>query len=163
MKGAAAKGFSAIELMVVIVIVGILASVAWLRLAQLAPRYRLEGAVRTLAVEIQKARGRAVAEGKCFMVVLNTANKSYQVQSKAATSTCGTTGYTADAADPANKLIDDALTIDNGSGGTPVNPIFTSRGGSEDTGNVFPTIRLANNLGDGRLILVNKVGRVIVR
>jgi Tfp pilus assembly protein FimT len=159
----AAKGFSAIELMVIIAIVGILVSVAWLRLAQLAPRYRLEGAARAFAVEIQKAHGRAVSEGKCFMVALNTATNSYQLQSKAATTPCGNTGYAADAQEPGSKQIDNVLTMDDGSGGTPVNPIFTARGGSEDTGGVFPTIRLSNSLGDGRLVLVNKVGRVIVR
>jgi hypothetical protein len=53
--------------------------------------------------------------------------------------------------------------IDDGSGATPVNAIFNPRGGAEATGGVYPTIRLSNNLGDARLVLVNSAGRVSVQ
>jgi type II secretion system protein H len=156
-------GFSLIELMVIIVIVGILAAVAWLRLSQLEPRYRLDGAARSLAMDLQKTRGRAIAENKCFMVVINSSAKTYQLQSKSGTGACGSSGYAVDSQDPAARKIDDVLTVDNGSGGAPVSPIFTPRGASEATNSVFPTIRLSNSLGDARLVLVNQVGRVVVQ
>jgi len=55
------------------------------------------------------------------------------------------------------------IAIDDGSGAAPVSAIFNPRGGSEATGGAYPTIRLSNNLGDARLVLVNSTGRVSVQ
>src|SRR5262245_45112670 len=88
-KGAV-TGFSLIELLVAITIGGVLLSIAWVRMSTLVPIYRLEGAARNLAAEIQKARGRAIAENKCFIVTIDTSAKTYQLQNKtAATLPCG--------------------------------------------------------------------------
>jgi hypothetical protein len=55
------------------------------------------------------------------------------------------------------------IRIDDGSGSTPPSAIFNPRGGSEATGGAYPSIRLSNNLGDARLVLVNSAGRVSVQ
>jgi prepilin-type N-terminal cleavage/methylation domain-containing protein len=154
-----ASGFSLIEMMVVIVIAGIIVSIVWLRLSYLAPRYRLEGATRNVAAEIQKARGRAIAEGKCVRVSFQAgANPAtYTVDTALGTPTCS--GAVFSGGSPLN--IEDSGTIDIV--GTPVSAIFNPRGGSEGTGGVYPTIPLRNNLGDVRTVFVNPAGRVSVQ
>src|SRR2546430_2267700 len=109
----ATEGFSVIELMVVIAIAGILLTVTWARMSTLVPIYRLEGASRAVATEIQKARGRAIAENKCFSVVVNAGPKTYQLQNKAvSTLPCGASGFAADAADGVRKIDDNnSLTV----------------------------------------------------
>src|SRR5207249_11498985 len=92
-KGAA-KGFSLIELLVAITIGGVLLSIAWVRMSTLVPIYRLEGAARALTAEIQKARGRAVAENRCFQVVINISNKTYQLQNGTTTNSSSCAGVT---------------------------------------------------------------------
>jgi type II secretion system protein H len=156
-----ASGFSLIEMMVVIVIAGIIASMVWLRLSYLAPRYRLEGATRNVAAEIQKARGQAIAEGKCVRVSFQIGARTYTVDTAAGSATCSGATF---AGGTALKIEDSgSIDIDDGSGGTPVSAIFNPRGGSEGTGGAYPTIRLSNNLGDARLVLVNSAGRVSVQ
>jgi prepilin-type N-terminal cleavage/methylation domain-containing protein len=159
-KGAV-RGFSLIELLVAITIGGVLLSIAWVRMSTLVPIYRLEGAARTLGAEIQKARGRAIAENKCFTVVIDTSAKTYQLQNKtAATLPCGTASYAADPADVARKIDDaDALTLAFTQGSSPV--IFSPRGGAENS--PAPVLVLTNTAGATRSILVQSTGRVNVQ
>ena len=87
-------------------------------MSTLVPIYRLEGAARDLAAELQKAHGRAVAEGKCIRVTVDASAKTYQVE-PSPNSVCS--GYVAETA----RKIDDAesitVTITN-------TPVFQSRG-----------------------------------
>src|SRR5262245_64539197 len=126
-KGAV-RGFSVIELLVAITMGAVLLSIAWVRMSTLVPIYRLEGASRSLAAEIQKARGRAVAENKCFQVVISTTNKTYQLQNGTTTNSSSCAGVTF-AASPGDGVlgIDDAnaLTVAFAQGS---NPVFTPRG-----------------------------------
>jgi len=155
------RGVSLIEFLVAFVVAGILAGMVWFRLSALAPRYRLTGAARNLAAELQKARGRAIAEGRCFQLVFTGA--TYQVKSKLGTATCGTSGYAADPLEPAAKSVGDGGSIGIEKSGSPsTNPdsvVFNPRGGAETTS----AIRVFNNLGDGLLVLVNSAGRVSVQ
>lgn len=155
--GSAQRGFSLIEILVIIIIIGIIAGITWPRLAALAPRYRLEGAARALAAELQKARGRAIAEGKCFQVTFDVGARTYQVL-KAPSSACASF-----ANDGLAQKVEDSGTIGiedaNSSGSAPPPPTFNTRGGNAQAS----SIRLFNNLGDGRLVTVNGVGRVNVQ
>jgi type II secretion system protein H len=151
-------GFSAIELMVVITLGGILLGVAWVRMSTLVPIYRLEGAARDLAAELQKARGRAIAEGKCTTVAINVGAKTYQFQ-RAPSSTCsGFAPVTADGPGEGVKSIDPAnsLTVAFASGS---NPVFDTRG-------AVPTpavITLTNHDNAVRTIFVQSTGLVRVQ
>jgi len=156
----AVGGFSLIELMVVIAIAGILLTVTWARISTLVPIYRLEGAARALAAEIQRARGRAITENKCFMVHVNTVAKTYQLQNKAvATLPCGTTGFSADAADGAKKIDDaNSLTVAFSAGS---NPVFNPRGTLETS--PAPVIALQNSANAFRSVYVQPTGRINVQ
>jgi Tfp pilus assembly protein FimT len=157
----AVEGFSLIEILVAITIAFALLSIAWVRMSTLAPIYRLEGSARALAAEIQKARGRAIAEGKCVRVLFDISAKTYRVDTASGIPLCSGANFT-----PGTALkIDDngRIAIDDGSGNTPVSAIFNPRGGSEATGGAYPTIRLSNEAGAARLVLVNSAGRVSVQ
>jgi type II secretion system protein H len=150
----AAKGFSLIELLVVITMGGVLLSIAWVRMATLVPIYRLEGAARNLAAELQKARGRAIAEGKCYQVLIDTSAKTYQFRSKAS---C-TTGTFASVSTDGTRQIDDAnsLTIAFSTGDSPV---FNSRGTVETTA----VMTLTNAASAVRTVGVDATGHVYVQ
>jgi Tfp pilus assembly protein FimT len=150
-----------IETMVVIAIVGVVGGIAWSQVAYLAPKYRLEGAARYLAAEIQKARGQAIAENKCVRVSFNSGGTTYALGTAPGAASCAAATFSAGTA---MKIEDTStISIDDGSGATPVSAIFNPRGGSESTGGAYPTIRVSNNLGDARLVLVNSAGRVSVQ
>lgn len=154
-----AKGFSLIEVLVVIIVAGVIALVAWPSLARLAPKYRLEGAARTVAAEIQRARGRAIAEGKCAMVDLDSSAKTYRVGVATSANPCPTDSGSYTLETP--QAIEDtaSITIENALGGAIVDPVFNARGMTE----VTSSIRFANNLDDGRLVVVNAAGHVQIQ
>jgi Tfp pilus assembly protein FimT len=150
-----------IELVVVVGIAGILGSIAWLRLAYVAPKYRLQGATRDLAAEIQKARSQAIADNQCVRVSFDTNATTYTLSTAPGAASCATATFSTGTA---MKLEDTGtISMDDGSGGTPASAIFNPRGGSEATGGAYPTIRLSNDLGDACLVLVNSTGRVSVQ
>ena len=142
-----------IELMVVIVIGGILLSIAWVRLGTLVPIYRLEGAVRNFATDIQKARGRAIAEGRCYRVTITTATSTYQVE-RTPTSTCS--GFAAVSGEGVRK-IDDASSLTTAFS-VGASPVFDSHGSATTTA----AITLTNAAGATRTITVQSTGRVSV-
>jgi len=152
-----AKGFSIIELLVLCTIIGILGTVAWARLGALAPKYRLEGAARSLAGELQKARGQAIANSQCVRIFFDSSAKTYRIDTVRAASCTGaifTNGVPIKIEDTGTIGIENAL-----GGGDPPAPIFDSRGANSVASNV----RVFNNLGDARLVTVNTVGRVNVQ
>ena len=147
-------GFSAIELLVVITLAGILVAVAWARMSTLVPIYRLEGAARDLAADLQKARGRAIAEGKCTTVAIDVSAKTYQFQ-RAPSSTCSS--FAAVSGESVRRIDDaNSLTIAFASGS---NPVFDTRG-------AVPTpavITLTNADNAVRTIFVQSTGLVRVQ
>jgi type II secretion system protein H len=150
----ATAGFSGIELLVVIAIGGILLAIAWIRMSTLIPIYRLEGAARDLVAELQKARGRAIAEGKCTRVTINLGAKTYQFE-RAPTSTC--TGFVAVPGEGVRRIDDaNSLTVAFASGSSPV---FDARG-------TVPTpaaITLTNAENGVRTVFVQSTGLVSVQ
>jgi len=150
----ASAGFSAIELLVVIGIAGLIVTVAWVRMSTLVPIYRLEGAARDLAAELQKARGRAIAEGRCATVEIDVSAKTYRFR-RSLTSTCS--GFQ-DVPGEGIKKIDDAdsLTVSFAAGS---NPVFDTRGAVPTTA----AIRLMNHDNGVRTIFVQSTGLVRVQ
>ena len=72
-------GFSVMEVLVVMAILAVVATITWPRLSSLSPKARLDGAARNLAAEIQRARFRSIAEGSRYRVALDAGARSYRV------------------------------------------------------------------------------------
>ena len=58
------SGFTLIELMVVVLIIGVMVGLAATRLDFVAPKYRLRGAARDVAAVMRQGKSRAAAQGK---------------------------------------------------------------------------------------------------
>lgn len=69
--GAGFRGFTLVELMVVVVIVGLMVGVAATRLDFMVPKYRLRGAAREVAGLFKAARSRAAGSGKDVYVEID--------------------------------------------------------------------------------------------
>src|SRR5437868_7111065 len=70
-------GFSFIETMAAIVIVGILAAIAMPHFTRLLPGIRLSSAARQIATDLQLARMRAIAQHANQTVAFNTTTATY--------------------------------------------------------------------------------------
>lgn len=73
-------GFTLVEMLIVVTIVGILASVVIPTLSSTSGAVSLEAMARTLAADIRGARQSAVQYNGNFSVTLDLANNSYQTQ-----------------------------------------------------------------------------------
>jgi len=73
------RGFTLLELMVVIGIFGIMAAVAVPNYLAWLPKYRLNGAARTLSSDLYLARMRSVAENRSFTVTFDVDENSYTI------------------------------------------------------------------------------------
>lgn len=75
-----ARGFTLLELIVVLAIAAILARVAILNIHAWLPDFRLRGAVRQIVVDLRRTRARAVDEHTSRRLVFDSAVDSYQAQ-----------------------------------------------------------------------------------
>ncbi|MCI5192582.1 MAG: prepilin-type N-terminal cleavage/methylation domain-containing protein [Candidatus Electrothrix sp. AU1_5] len=71
------KGFSFVELMVVIALIGLLSAIGLPSLLRSLPEKRLKNAARSLYADLQKAKLLAVKENKNVTVTFDTAKKQY--------------------------------------------------------------------------------------
>ena len=149
-----ARGYSALELAVVMGIVAVVLAVAYPRVATLAAGYRLEGAARNLALVLQKVRLRAIAEGVCFRITFDGSAKTYQVQQgSAGGSACPSVTYTNDGS---AQSIDDVSSV---ALSATASPVFDTRGACSTTS----VVTLTGRTGGIRLVAVNSAGRVNIQ
>ncbi|RMF96940.1 MAG: prepilin-type N-terminal cleavage/methylation domain-containing protein [Candidatus Schekmanbacteria bacterium] len=76
------KGFTMIEIIIVVVIIGLVAGIAMFNLINMLPKFRVNNAVRTLASNLQWARLKAVSENNNFIVYFYSpdANNIYRYE-----------------------------------------------------------------------------------
>lgn len=79
MKRQNIKGFTLLEIMIVIAIVGIVAAIAVPNMIGWRGERQLEGAARSFLADMQLVRLRAVREAEDVSVVVNVAGNSYQM------------------------------------------------------------------------------------
>lgn len=73
------SGFTLIELIAVVAIMGMLVALAALRLEYLIPKYRLRGAAREVATVLKLAKSRAAADGKDVFVQVDLPEGKYWI------------------------------------------------------------------------------------
>ncbi|MEA2626539.1 MAG: hypothetical protein QOD06_2584 [Candidatus Binatota bacterium] len=116
------RGHTLIEMVLVTALVTGGSSIAYPQLSSLTEGYRVKNAGRRVMLELQRARLRAISEGKCVRVSFDAATKTYRIE-KSKTATCSTTSSFPD--QESSKQLDDGDTISVGAAG---NPVFTPRG-----------------------------------
>ena len=72
-------GFTAVEMLIVISIVGLAAAMSWGSVRDLMEQHRVGGAANQVATQLRLSRERAVAEGNNFIVTFRTAQNDFQV------------------------------------------------------------------------------------
>jgi Tfp pilus assembly protein FimT len=117
----ARRGHTLIEMVLVTALVTGGSSIAYPQLSSLTEGYRVKNAGRRVMLELQKARFRAISEGKCVRVSFDAATKTYRIE-KSKTATCSATSSFDQ---ESSKQLDDGDTITVAAAG---NPIFTPRG-----------------------------------
>lgn len=78
-EGGRRGGFTLVELMVVVVIVGLMVGVAATKLDFMVPKYRLRGAAREVAGLLKQARSRSAGSGKDVYVEFDLPRGQYWV------------------------------------------------------------------------------------
>lgn len=140
------QGFTILELMVVIAVMGTLAVMSYFGAKALLPRYRLNGATRMVRGDLYNAKMLAAKRNRQYRVVFTATN--YQVQRGNANFGSGawTTENQRDFSDYTGVTVKTSATSD---------PTFSPRGMSS---NVTITLQHAN--GNEKEILISITGRI---
>lgn len=72
-------GFTLVEFLVVMAIIGIMAAVSWAALKNLQPSWRLDGAVRDLTTDLRYAQQGAITEQVNYGIHFSSSTDEYQI------------------------------------------------------------------------------------
>lgn len=140
-------GFTLVEAIVVISIMGILAGLVYFSVTSILPGYRLNGAARAVRGDLFNAKMLSAKKNLEYRVVFIATGYDIQRGNSSSGSTAWTTELSRDFTDYSG------VTVDTGATG---NPSFNPRG-TADTGE---TITLSNSTGDTKTITVSLAGRI---
>ena len=146
------KGFSLIELLIVIGIVGILALVATPAVLRHATNSNLKSAVRDMAADFPYLKEKTITEGIQYRIVFNTGAKNYTIQKGTAAGAPWTTLQTKSVTSFGSDIHFTANT-------STTTYTFQTRGTVTPTG----TVELANSRGSTTTLKVNIAGRTYVQ
>jgi prepilin-type N-terminal cleavage/methylation domain-containing protein len=151
-------GFSAAELLVVVAMLAILATISLPIFAATFKNARLGGAVRQLASDIRSARSLAVSKGGFYGI--HTDGNRYRIESSSDVTTWTSPTVITNWQDFSTQFI--GVTIQSVANGAPIGgPIFNAMGASVDSANI---VRLVNItlVGDSaeKVIQVSPAGNV---
>jgi prepilin-type N-terminal cleavage/methylation domain-containing protein len=135
--------FTTVELLIVMMIVGILATFLTPQLGRWLTTVRVDAAARELASELQLSKIRAISENTCYRISFDSVNDSYVVQKEVV-------GGWQDVSAP--KSLPNGVDLVSATTDPVFQTLGTTPGGA--------TIRLRNPQGRQRTIRVSFAGRV---
>ncbi|SJZ86236.1 type II secretion system protein [Selenihalanaerobacter shriftii] len=136
------EGFTLLEIMVVLSLVGILSSLIIVRSGNLVSRYRLEATINEMTSDFRRVQQRAISEQVTYGIRFNPTNETYTL-------------FNEDDGDIETKDLDDSLEYDDVVFGGDQEVTFKPIG-TADNGH----ITVANDNNDGYTIWVSILGRI---
>jgi type II secretion system protein H len=151
------KGFTLVELMVVIAIIGIISAISSLNLATGLPKYRLKRASRNITSRLREARSKAIKTNFTVIVQFDTDRNSYSINGKIYTDTGENTK------NALSSYYGSVLSFERGNykaSSSVTSPgkrvTFNSRGMCPSLGSIY----ISNNKGDVNKIAISRAGRI---
>jgi Tfp pilus assembly protein FimT len=156
-KAENSPGFSLIETIMILAILGLVLSFGWYAFSRIIPKYRLEGAVNSLVSDFQLARMRAIGQNCYYRIQVDCGLKHYLLERESLTGPSRwpgiPDGVTRKFNDPRNPYYYPGVDLASSSN----NPIFLPRG------NVVGTTIVLKNSSGQKTITLSSQGRVKVQ
>ncbi|MBI5213582.1 MAG: prepilin-type N-terminal cleavage/methylation domain-containing protein [Nitrospirae bacterium] len=156
MKPMNQKGFSLVELLMVVAIIGIATAVAIPYLTRYTQNNNLRNAARAISGDFFEYKSKATAEYRLYRMTFSIANNNYTIEQCTATGSTCTAGY-ANVVTKEISSFGSGITFDGG-GTTVTQYIFQTRGTVTNG-----TLRLINNRGSTAAITTNITGKTYVQ